>query len=131
MTCALLVRKIMQTDFVTLTQDTSIRTAVALLVEQGVPAAPVTHDDGSLCGILTQKDCFRAVLHASYYQEWRGTVEEHMTAGAAVVAASDDVVRAAEIFLDCPHRSLPVLEGGKLVGMLERSNVLAALFRTG
>ncbi len=131
MSTDLRVAALMQTDFVTLTPNMSMRTAVARLVEHQAPAAPVVDEAGGLIGILTQKDCFRAALHASYYQEWRGTVGEHMTPGAMTVAASDDVVRAAELFLDCPHRTFPVLEGGDLVGMLTRAQVLETLYRTG
>ena len=84
-----------------------------------------------LCGILTSKDCFRPALHASYYQEWRGTVAEHMSASVATITSGEDMVRAAEVFLELPHRVLPVIEDGKLVGMLERGAVMAAIFRSG
>lgn len=129
MTAPLQIRDGMATDIPRLTPATPIRQAVAALVESGAHAAPVVETDGTLCGILTEKDCFRSVLHASYYQEWRGTVAEHMTADVVTIEASEDMVNAAEMFLSLPHRILPVLEAGKLVGMLERGAVMAALLR--
>lgn len=73
------VRAIMRTDIPTLRAPTPIRRAVAVLVESSIAAAPVLGDDGRLIGILTQKDCFRPVLHASYHREWAGTVADHMS----------------------------------------------------
>jgi CBS domain-containing protein len=131
MTTDLLVRAIMQSDIVTVTPDSPIRRAVALLVESRLPAAPVLSDDGALIGILTQKDCFRPALHASYYQEWKGTVADHMTRGAITVKAGDDLMRAGEIFLKLPHRVLPVVEDDTLVGLLDRARVLSLLVRRG
>ncbi len=59
------VRHILRTDSPTLTPQTPIRRAVAVLVDTGSAAAPVIGDDGTLVGILTGKDCFRPALHAS------------------------------------------------------------------
>ncbi|SFD84859.1 CBS domain-containing protein [Roseivivax sediminis] len=131
MTTDLFVRAFMQGDIVTVTPDTPIRRAVALLVERELPAAPVLSDDSALIGILTQKDCFRPALHASYYQEWKGTVADHMTRGAVTVEAGDDLMRAAEMFLEHPHRVLPVVEDDTLVGLLDRARVLSLLVRRG
>lgn len=122
---------IMQADCPALLPEMPIRRAVALLVEGGHDAAPVVDDSGALVGILTQKDCFRPALHASYYQEWSGTVADHMTKGAVSLAAGDDLMLAATAFADHPHRVFPVLDQGRPVGMLRRSDVLAALLRLG
>lgn len=131
MSTAARIRTLMQTGGPVLTPDMPIRRAVALLVEHGAAAAPVTDASGALTGILTQKDCFRPALHASYYQEWTGTVADHMTKGAVTLAASDDLITAVEAFQIHPHRVFPVLEGGQFAGMLRRADVLAALLRMG
>ncbi|SLN25942.1 CBS domain-containing protein [Roseisalinus antarcticus] len=131
MTTELRVRKIMTPDFVRLTRDVPIRRAVAQLVDQAASAAPVIDADDTLCGILTQKDCFGPVLEASYYQEWRGVVADFMTEGVVWVEAGQDVVGVAQTMMTSPHREFPVLENGKLVGLLSRAAVLAALSRAG
>lgn len=131
MTEALRVRAIMDPDVLRLSPDDPIRAAVAGLVARNAAAAPVLGPDGALVGILTQKDCFRPALHASYYQEWRGTVGERMSHRVVTIDAADNAVHAAEVFLDHPHRVFPVLENGAVVGMLDRAAVLAALFRSG
>ncbi|MCV2868672.1 CBS domain-containing protein [Defluviimonas sp. WL0002] len=126
-----LVRSIVRTNCPTVSRDLPIRNAIAMMVEQAAEVLPVLRDDGSLEGILTQKDCFRPALHASYYQEWKGQVADYMSAKVITVDADDDLVRAAEMFLSHPHRILPVLEKGRLLGVLNRSEVLALLSRIG
>ena len=125
------VSSIMRTDVQTLTPDTPIRSAVALLVEARTAAAAVIDNDGRLSGILTQKDCFRPALHASYYREWTGRVADHMSQEVVTVAVEDEVMGVAEMFLTYPHRVFPVREGEGFAGMVHRSDVLAHLSRNG
>ncbi len=117
---------IMETDIVRLRPEMSIRLAVALLVERHTSAAPVVDETGALTGILSQKDCFRSVLNASYYQQWSGTVGEYMCTEVKTLDAATDLVSAAEAFLENPYRAYPVVRFGQLVGMLTRSHLLAA-----
>lgn len=125
------VDAIMRRDVPHLTPGTPIRRAVAVLVEARTAAAAVIGDDGRLAGILTQKDCFRPALHASYYQEWKGCVADHMSREVVSVGAEDDVMRVAEMFLTYPHRVFPVQKGATVGGLLHRSDVLALLTRIG
>lgn len=119
------IDSVMQTNILRLRPEMPIREAVAFLVESGLPAAPVIDDTGALVGILSQKDCFRSVLHASYYQQWKGTVEEYMSRNVMTLDAAMDIVSAAEAFLENPYRAFPVLRDNQLAGMLMRSDLLA------
>lgn len=125
------VATIMQTTFPTLRPGMPIREAVSLFVQTAAPAAPVVDDAGGLVGIMTQKDCFRSALHASYYQQWSGTVAEHMTTAVNTLDAEMDVVAAAETFLADPYRSYPVVQNDQLVGMLTRTDLLRAFLQFG
>lgn len=122
---------IMRTEVPTLSSDTPIRRAVALLVEARAAAAAVISDDGRLAGILTQKDCFRPALHASYYQEWKGCVADHMSKNVVSVGSHDDLMHLAEMFMTHPHRVFAVTDDGKYAGLVHRSDVLAHLARFG
>ena len=111
--------------------DTPIRRAAAQMAESGVAAAPVIDDSGALKGLLTQKDCFRPALQASYYQEWKGSVGDFMSNDLSTLPLNTDLVSAAEAFLDKPYRSFPILDGNSLVGMLRREAVFGALVLAG
>lgn len=125
------IRAIMRSDVAITRPDMPIRQAVALLVDSGQSVLPVTEDDGRLIGVLSQKDCFRPALHAGYHQVWTGKVADYMTHGAVTIGAEDEAVHAAEVFLETRHRVLPVLDGGRLAGLLDRGDVLALLARIG
>ena len=122
---------IMRTDIITLTAETPIRRAVAVLVDAKAAAAPVVDDNGNLIGILTQKDCFRPALHASYHREWTGRVADLMSPKVVCVDVRDEVIAIAEMFIKEPHRVFPVIEAGQVVGLIHRSDVLAFLTRFG
>ncbi|MEJ6394598.1 CBS domain-containing protein [Gymnodinialimonas sp. 2305UL16-5] len=125
------VSEIVRRDVPILSPDTPIRRAAAMLVDAAAAAAPVIGDNGDLVGILSQKDCFRTVLHASYHREWRGNVAEHMSDRVVTIEIDEDIVHAAEMFLQHPHRVFPVLRAGRVEGLLYRSRVLAFLMQSG
>ena len=120
-----------RTDHPRLVPEMPVRAAVSALVAARVSVAPVLDAGGALAGILSQKDCFRPALQAAYYQQWSGTVADHMTAKVATLDAAMDMVAAAEAFLAAPYRAYPVLAEGRLAGMLHRSDLLAAFLRAG
>ena len=125
------IESITRADALTVAADMPIRRAVAQMVESKAAGASVVDDSGALCGILTQKDCFRPTLQAAYYQEWKGVVSDYMTQNVVSLPLSTDLISAAEAFLTHPHRIFPVVDGNRLVGLLRRSDVLAALVRLG
>lgn len=131
MTTEARVRLIMLKDYVQLAPETPMRRAAARLAEARAAAAPVVDSSGQLVGLLSQKDCFRPALQASYYQEWKGVVADSMTPDPVCLQADDDLITAAEAFMAHPHRIFPVLDAGQLVGMLRRSDVLSALLDMG
>lgn len=122
---------LLRADLPVLSPDMPIRRAVAILVQERAAAAAVLDDSGALKGILSQKDCFRPTLNASYYQEWKGTVADFMTVDVVTLPVSADITDAAEAFLAHPHRMFPVLDGEQFTGMLRRSDVLRRLVELG
>ncbi len=122
---------LVRTDMPVLSPDTPIRRAVATLVKEHASGAVVIDDSGASQGILTQKDCFRPSLNASYYQEWKGTVADYMTPDVITLSASSDVIAAAKGFLNHSHRVFPVLDGEQLIGMPRRCDVLGRLVELG
>jgi CBS domain-containing protein len=121
------VRDYMTTDVTTVTPDTAIMRLVSLIVERGIQGAVVTDEDGKLAGIITERDCIVVATHAGYFDELGGTVAEYMTADVETVAESDGLMQVAKRMSDSRHRVFPVVEGGKLVGLLSRRDVLRAL----
>jgi len=117
----------MHTDLVTLTADMEIIRAVTVLLDAGVSGACVLDDEGNLVGVLSKRDCLRAALNAAYYREWGGSVADLMSTELETLEADLDLVSAAQRFVDSSFRRFPVLNEGRLVGQISRTDVLRAL----
>ncbi len=127
MTQVPVVRDCMATDLITLSPEAEITQAMMVLLDAKISGAPVVDQDGRLCGVLSKKDCLKAALNASYYQDWGGAVKDYMQAPVETLDADLDVVEAAERFLASNYRRFPVLEGGELIGQVSRADILRAL----
>lgn len=121
------IESVMRGDFLRLSPATPIREAAATFARMGFAAAPVFDDAGVLVGMLTEKDCLRPMLNASYYQQWEGSVANVMSREVRALPVDLDPVSAAEEFLARSHRVYPVMRDGAVVGLLHRSDLFAAI----
>lgn len=122
-----MIRECMATDLITLSPDDEIIRAMMTLLDAKISGAPVVDEREQLVGILSKKDCLKAALNASYYQEWGGAVAEYMSKDVKTLDADLDVIQAAEAFLSSSYRRFPVLGDGVLIGQVSRCDILKAL----
>jgi predicted transcriptional regulator len=125
------VETYMSTQVVTLHPDMDILEAVRILADQGIPGAPVVDDLGNLVGLLAEKDCLGAVLKATYHEEWGGRVAEYMQRHVRTIDAGLGIIDAARLFVETSLRGFPVMDNQRIVGQLNRSDLLKALLRLG
>lgn len=121
------VRDYMATRLITLSPDEEVFHAINTFLENRISGAPVVDDCGELVGILSESDCLKSVLAASYHQEQVGLVEDFMCTTLETISPEADIVSVAEIFIDKNRRRLPVVEDGKLVGQISRRDLLRAM----
>ncbi len=117
----------MVSELVTLAPEMEINRAMKMLLDRAVSGAPVIDGKGELVGVLSQKDCLKAALNASYYQEWGGAVADYMSTVVETLEADMDIVEAAERFLASNYRRFPVMLEGRMVGQISRADLLQAL----
>jgi len=120
-------RDYMSTDLVAFTPDTDIHRAIGMLLKNRFSGAPVVDEQGRLVGILSSKDCLRVAFSASYHKEPGGTVSDYMSREVKTVDAAADIVKVAEMFVKGPYRRFPVMENGRMVGLLNRRDILKAI----
>ena len=123
----ILVKDYMARYLVTVEPETEILRAVHTLVKNDVAGVPVVDSDGRLIGLLTEKDCMRVVLNATYHSEYGGVVADYMSTDVEVMNPNDSIVDAAKRFLEKRYHRYPVLENGKLVGQISRRDIMRAL----
>ena len=102
--------------------------AIDQLIGHQLPAGAVVDDDGRLVGVLTEKDCLRAVASAAYDNvQGGGRVGDYMSPVLSALTPDTDMLRAIEIFLAGNFPLLPVTDDGKLVGRVRRLDLLIAI----
>ena len=124
----LLVRDFMATSLVTFKPELPITEAVSILVENQYSGAPVVDAQGKLIGMLTEKDCLRAVVMAGS-DGAEGVVRDYMSTGVDTVEPDTSLLDVAEGFMQAPFKRYPVTENGKVVGQISRFDVLRAVDR--
>jgi CBS domain-containing protein len=122
--------EIMSRPVVTTTADASLLDAVVKLTEGNFAGLPVVDGDGRVVGMLTEVDALRAAegMRRTTAAPAR-TVGEVMTRAVDVVSPRTKVDDIARHMLADRVRSLPVVEGGVLVGIVSRRDVLRPLVR--
>ncbi|WP_045226025.1 CBS domain-containing protein [Methyloterricola oryzae] len=107
--------------------DMDVYEAIRKLLEIKSTGAPVVDDHGKVVGAFSELDCLRMVVNSSYYEDMGGKVSEFMTNDVTVVDSEASIVEVAELFAKSTLRHFPVIDEGKLVGVISRVDVLKAL----
>jgi CBS domain-containing protein len=148
----LIVADIMETDTPSVTPEDTVEAVLRTLREHDLPGVPVVNSGGRCVGIITEADLIMsgepADLHLPHYFELFGGLvfleplghfEERLRKATAALARdlmtedpvtiepSAGVAEAARTISRTKHNRLPVVEHGRLVGVVTRVNVLEAL----
>jgi CBS domain-containing protein len=115
---------IMTTDLVTVRPEVSIENAIQVLLNQSISGLPVVDDDGRLVGVITEF----ALLAVTYDKRVKNhTVSQHMTRDVIAVDVNDPVSRIVDLCIVHRVRRVPVMQNGRLIGVIARRDVLRAL----
>jgi CBS-domain-containing membrane protein len=129
----MLVHELMTRDVVTVRSDTPIAEAARTLLDRDVTAAPVVYEDGRLVAIVSRRDLIadrdvqdpRAHLSPVYQSVTPPHLVRHvMTRDVVVVTPTRDIAHAAHLMIEHGLASLPVVDEGRLVGMLSVTDIL-------
>jgi CBS domain-containing protein len=112
---------------VTLHPEMDVLEALRILVQERLSGAPVLDQVGNLVGILTARDCMRVALDAGCFSEDGGRVADFMSTEVTTVEAHTPITEIAERFARSNSRRLPVMEQGRLIGIISRRDVLRQL----
>jgi CBS domain-containing protein len=146
------VREIMDTDIVSVRPEDDVESVLRLLRSHDLPGVPVVDERNRCVGIVTESDLVIADeqgdLHLPHYIELFGgvvyleplkhfndrlrkvfasKVGDMMSAEPATITAGASVEDAARLIAIKRHNRLPVVEDGRLVGVVTRLDVLEAL----
>lgn len=124
---------------ITVTPQTTILDAGLLLLDRNVTALPVVDERGSVVGIVSRADLLRhrvvADPRAHFVpvpqdtSEPPHTVAEVMATKVVAVRPSADEAEAAQLMLRHQIKSLPVMDGDRLIGIISITDILRAKVR--
>jgi CBS domain-containing protein len=109
------VNEIMTTSVITVGDDTRVEDAARLLARHRISGLPVVNNTGALIGVVTEYDLLAK----------RGTtVADIMTRGVISVSPETSTEDVAHLLADRRVRRVPVLDSGRLVGIVSRSDLV-------
>ncbi len=107
----------------TVSPDVTVADLLSRLAENNVGAMVVTSESGSVRGIVSERDVVRA-LHRTGSDLLGQTVSSIMTTEVTTASLDDSVESLARIMTESRIRHLPVLEDGRLAGIVSIGDVV-------
>ena len=148
------VADIMERDVVTASVDDDVETLLRTLRDHELPGVPVVNGAGRCVGIVTEADLVLSEegedLHLPHYialfggyvfieplrkfesrlkKAFASKVSDMMTPDPITIGPDASVEEAGKVIADRKHNRLPVVEHGRLIGVVTRLDVLEALTR--
>lgn len=142
---------VMTTDVITTTSDASIQSLATLLCERGISGVPVVDAAGALVGIISEGDLLHRAetgterrterrrarwldalasdrqLASDYVKSHGRKVGEIMTREVITVTEETNLDEIADLLETKRIKRVPVVRGGKIVGIVSRANLVRAL----
>ncbi len=142
------IRSIMTTNVITVRETAPLSDVARIIVERHLSGVPVVDDSGRMVGIISERDVLRE-MHPMFQhlmesptpnlahsardegfedisQVATGTV---MTREVQTITPDTSLMEAAALMFLWHIRRLPVVEDGKLVGIVSQGDVYQAIFR--
>ncbi len=148
----MLVQEIMTPQVITIHPHATIQEVAKQMRQNSISALPVVTDEGKLVGIVTEIDLItrhapprqpqyipllwglipmRLDDYTTYKEQVRHIlavyVDQLMTKSPATVRPSDTIEHAAELMIKPGHGALPVVDNGKLVGIVTRTDLVRVI----
>ncbi|ALJ05312.1 inosine-5-monophosphate dehydrogenase [Pseudalgibacter alginicilyticus] len=118
----------MSTSLITFTPDQSIEDVMETLINNRISGGPVVNENHELVGIISEGDCIKQISESRYYNMpmQSDTIENHMAKNVETIDGNMNIFDAANKFLEAKHRRFPIVENGKLIGLISQKDVLKA-----
>ena len=143
------VKEIMNKQLFTVSPDASWKDAAELMVEKNVSAVPVVDNNQKLVGILSEKHLFRS-LFPSYkdvmetphgyldFEQMEDGIEESSARKVSEIMAKrlitaepeTPIFKVGALMVASGIHQVPVVDDGKLVGMVKRGKIYNAILKT-
>src|SRR6516165_132847 len=127
------VRDVMTAEVTTLQRNDKLTLADDIMGLGRIRHLPVLDENGQMAGIVTQRDLFRGALAKALGYGERAqrqlmdtlVVKEVMTSDVITTTPDTPLAEAARVLIERKIGCLPVVEGGRLVGIITEEDFVA------
>jgi len=122
-------REIMRPAEIALTPLMSLDKVSDHLTKHHLPGAPVVDENKKLIGYVSEYDCLQQLMQSSYYCDNASLVEDVMSTSLIVSRPDIAIIDLASLMNTSKVNVMPIVESGKLLGLVSRGDVMRALVR--
>jgi CBS domain-containing protein len=99
------------------------------IIKNGISGGPIVTDNNEILGIISEGDCIKQITESKYYNLPLNemSIGHYMTKNVICVSPNDSIFDVADKFLTTKKRNFPVLQDGKVIGLISQKNVLKAV----
>lgn len=121
----------MSTNLITFRPEQSVLAVMNTLIKKKISGGPVVNNKNELVGIISEGDCMKQISSSRYHNHpmQDATVEDHMVKEVETIDGNMNLFDAVDKFLTAKRRRFPILEDGKLVGLISQKDVLKAALK--
>jgi len=116
------VKDIMTEEVFVVSPEATIDEAISLLLDHQVSGLPVVDGDNQLLGVITEFDIIDLVYNADIEAS---IVADYMTKVVNSLDVESSLDEAANIFCNNSIRRVPIVQEGRLVGVLSRHDLIS------
>ena len=112
---------------ISIDSDATVNEAIAMLVQNNIGSLPVVNNEGRLVGIFAERDVLR-IIHNRGERFGRLRIADVMTPNPTTCDIQDDVNDVMGQMSEQRIAKVPVLESGKLVGIISVGDVIKVMY---
>jgi len=132
-------RDLMTPGAIAVRLDTPTERVAELMLEHNISACPVIDENGKPTGMVSEEDLIFALFaegepvseeFVARIPKSKRTARDVMGGPIVAVTEETDVAEIARILIQYRIKRVPVVRGGRLVGIVSRADLLRALVRS-
>ncbi|MCF3098653.1 CBS domain-containing protein [Aeromonas australiensis] len=117
----------MQSRPITFKAEMMVQAAVDKFLNSHQLGGPVVDEKGTLIGWISEQDCIAVLLKEAYHCEQVAQVKDVMRKEVLTVGPDTTILALAEMMMGQKPKIYPVVEEGRLLGVINRHNVIQAI----
>lgn len=112
-----------------LTPEMDLFEAMKILLREETNGLPVLNSANEVIGFLSEKDCLKHAYDSKYNALPPQSVKDFMYTEVVCLEKGTEIFKAIDWFINKNYQCYPIVDNGKFIGLLYRSNALKAVHK--